>query len=118
MMVPDPDGVPRPVVEAGNHGPLINEINLKLDRRTGEVLRELTTSTNHANTRDVHAGPGDPGHRRLLGRRRATQVRRTAGDHHRRLHPYANAAGECTMGDLAADFTWDAPAERPGRPRP
>ena len=53
MMVPDPNGVPRPVVEAGNHGSLINEINLKLDPRTGEVIRELTRSTNHANTRDV-----------------------------------------------------------------
>ncbi len=53
MMVHDPNGVPRPVVEAGYYGQLINEINLKLDRDTGEVIRELTVSTNHAVTRDV-----------------------------------------------------------------
>ncbi|MEV4756987.1 5'-nucleotidase C-terminal domain-containing protein [Micromonospora sp. NPDC049559] len=52
-MLPDPAGAPRPVVEAANHGRLINEINLRLDPRTGEVLRDRTTSVNHANTRDV-----------------------------------------------------------------
>src|SRR5262249_38622356 len=49
--IPDPAGSPRPVVEAANHGRLINEINLQLDPKTGEVLRDRTTSTNHAVTR-------------------------------------------------------------------
>ena len=57
MMVPDPNGVPRPFVEAGCNGQLINEIDLRLDRRRGKVIRELTVSTNHANTQDVAPDP-------------------------------------------------------------
>ena len=109
MMVPDPNGVPRPVVEAGNHGSLINEINLKLDRRTGEVIRELTTSTNHANTRDV---PVDEELQYIADywtakgqKRYATPLAKVTGDFTRT----ANASGESTMGNLAADFAyWDA----------
>ncbi|MFD7154199.1 bifunctional metallophosphatase/5'-nucleotidase [Kribbella sp. NPDC059898] len=109
MMVPDPNGVPRPVVEAGNHGSLINEINLKLDPRTGEVIRELTTSTNHANTRDV---PVDEELQYIADywtakgqKRYATPLAKVTGDFTRT----ANASGESTMGNLAADFAyWDA----------
>lgn len=116
MMVPDPNGVPRPVVEAGNHGSLINEINLKLDRQTGEVIRELTSSTNHANTRDV---PVDPELQDLAdywtaqgSKRYAIPLARTTGDFTR----VANAAGESTMGNLAADFAyWDAARTADGK---
>ncbi|HEY3561761.1 MAG TPA: bifunctional metallophosphatase/5'-nucleotidase [Kribbella sp.] len=109
MMVPDPNGVPRPVVEAGNHGSLINEINLKLDPRTGEVIRELTTSTNHANTRDV---PVDEELQYIADywtakgqKRYATPLANVTGDFTRT----ANSSGESTMGNLAADFAyWDA----------
>ena len=109
MMVPDPNGVPRPVVEAGNHGSLINEINLKLDPSTGEVIRELTTSTNHANTRDV---PVDEELQYIAdywtakGKTRySTPLAKITGDFTRT----ANASGESTMGNLAADFAyWDA----------
>ncbi|MGV9308424.1 metallophosphoesterase [Nonomuraea sp. NPDC003727] len=45
--LPDPAGNPRPVVEAANHGRLINEINLKLDHRTRDVIRSETTAVNH-----------------------------------------------------------------------
>ncbi|MFD0854900.1 metallophosphoesterase, partial [Actinomadura adrarensis] len=56
-MLNDPSGKPRPVVEAADHGRLINEINLHLDPSTGEVLRDRTTSVNHANTKDVAPDP-------------------------------------------------------------
>jgi 5'-nucleotidase len=116
MMVPDPNGVPRPVVEAGNHGSLINEINLKLDPRTGEVIRELTRSTNHANTRDV---PLDEELQYIAdywtaqGKKRyATPLARVTADFTRT----PNASGESTMGNLAADFAyWDANQHPDGR---
>ncbi|GAA4214099.1 bifunctional metallophosphatase/5'-nucleotidase [Actinocatenispora rupis] len=116
MMVPDPNGVPRPVVEAGNHGSLINEITLKLDPRTGEVVRELTTSTNHANTRDVPVDPevqGIADYWTAQGRTRyATKLTTITGDFTRT----PNASGESTMGNLAADFAyWDANQNRDGR---
>ncbi|MET9315525.1 bifunctional metallophosphatase/5'-nucleotidase [Kribbella sp. NPDC003505] len=116
MMVPDPNGVPRPVVEAGNHGSLINEINLKLDPRTGEVIRELTRSTNHANSRDV---PLDEELQYIAdywtaqGKKRyATPLARVTADFTRT----PNTSGESTMGNLAADFAyWDANQHRDGR---
>ncbi|MFI2241870.1 bifunctional metallophosphatase/5'-nucleotidase [Streptomyces chrestomyceticus] len=104
MMVPDPDGVPRPFVEAGCHGQIINEISLRLDPGTGRVVRELTTSTNHPNTRDVAPHPelsdvvkywAGYGTRRAavpLGKQSASFTRTR------------NAAGESTMGDLVADW--------------
>ncbi|GCD39018.1 5'-nucleotidase [Streptomyces chrestomyceticus JCM 4735] len=104
MMVPDPDGVPRPFVEAGCHGQIINEISLRLDPSTGKVVRELTTSTNHPNTRDVAPHPelsdvvkywAGYGTRRAavpLGKQSASFTRTR------------NAAGESTMGDLVADW--------------
>ena len=104
MMVPDPDGVPRPFVEAGYNGQLINEINLRLDRRTGRVVRELTVSTNHANTQDVAR---DPGVQEIADywtayttRRGGTPIGRQTGSFTR----VRNAAGESTIGDLAADW--------------
>jgi len=104
MMLPDPDGVPRPFVEAGCYGQLVNEITLRLDPDTGAVIRELTTATNHPNTRDVTPDPdlksiagywADYGSRRArssLGTQTASFTRRR------------NAVGESTMGNLVADW--------------
>lgn len=107
--IPDPAGNPRPVVEAANHGRLINEINLQLDRRTGEVLRDKTTSANHAVTRDVTP---DPKIQKIVDywaaagdRKYAEKVATVTGDFTRT----ANAAGESTLADLAADVhLWTA----------
>ncbi|MBM9438041.1 bifunctional metallophosphatase/5'-nucleotidase [Actinacidiphila bryophytorum] len=109
MMVDDPNGVPRPVVEAGYYGQLLNETTIRLDARTGRIVRELTTSTNHAVTRDV---PQDPevadivaywtGKAAALD---ATPLARQTGD----LTRAANASGESTLGNLVADFlVWDS----------
>ncbi|WP_433855391.1 bifunctional metallophosphatase/5'-nucleotidase [Streptomyces kronopolitis] len=126
MMLPDPNGDPRPFVEAGCYGQLINEINLRLDRSTGSVIRELTTSVNHPNTREVTP---DPELRSIAGywadygsrRARSSLGTQTASFTRRR-----NAAGESTMGDLVADWAlWagrqehgpmDDPAEHPNTP--
>ncbi|MEV0804286.1 bifunctional UDP-sugar hydrolase/5'-nucleotidase [Kribbella sp. NPDC050281] len=107
--IPDPDGNPRPVVEAANHGRLINEINLQLDGRTGEVLRDKTTSANHAVTRDVTP---DPKIQKIVDywaaagdRKYAEPVATITGDFTRT----ANSAGESTLADLAADVhLWTA----------
>ncbi|WP_053724925.1 bifunctional metallophosphatase/5'-nucleotidase [Streptomyces sp. WM6378] len=104
MMLPDPRGNPRPFVEAGCHGQLINEINLRLDPRTGAVIRALTTSTNHPNTRDVAPDPvlkecADywTGYANRLG---AAPIGRVTASFTMHLSP----AGESTMGNLVADW--------------
>lgn len=108
-MVAGPDGVLRPVVEAGCHGKMINEITLKLDRRTGEVVKELTTAVNHANTHDV---PPDPQVQKIVNYWVDEGVKRyniplavQSGD----ITRARNAYGESAMGNLAADvLLWDA----------
>jgi 5'-nucleotidase len=108
-MLPDPNGTLRPVVEAGFHGQMINEINLKLDPDTGAVVRELTTSVNHANTHDI---PPDPEIQATVNYWVDSGVRRWVQPLAKQTGDFTRAAGplgESTMGDLSADFLyWDA----------
>ncbi|BCJ27748.1 bifunctional metallophosphatase/5'-nucleotidase [Actinocatenispora sera] len=114
MMVPGPDGVPRPVTEAGCNGQLVTEVNLKLDPSSGRFVRELTSATNHAVTRDV---PADPEVRDIVDywvaaadRLAATPIARQTGD----LVRTPNADGESTLGNFVADFIqWDAEQDGP-----
>ncbi len=115
-MLPDPDGVVRPVVEASHAGQMINEVNLKLDPRTGKVARDLTVSTNHPVTLDVTP---DPEIARIVDywtgfgdQRYALPAGHVTADFTRTL----NADGSCSMGDLAADFMlWDANSTDAGK---
>ncbi|MYV66008.1 bifunctional metallophosphatase/5'-nucleotidase [Streptomyces sp. SID2131] len=115
-MLPDPDGVPRPVVEAGNHGAVISEINLALDPRTGEVLRDRTRSVNHAVTRDVTP---DRDVQKIVDHWVARAARRFAEPLARQTGPFTrtpNAAGESTAADLYADVQyWNANRTPEGR---
>ncbi|MUN40180.1 MULTISPECIES: bifunctional UDP-sugar hydrolase/5'-nucleotidase [Actinomadura] len=114
-VLPDPAGAPRPVIEGLNHGRLISEIDLRLDR-SGEVLRGESRAVNHPVTRDV---PADPEVKRIAdywtargAQRFAEPVARQKGDFTRTQ----NAQGESTMGDLAADVQyWTAGRSRKGR---
>ncbi|HEY5784906.1 MAG TPA: metallophosphoesterase, partial [Microlunatus sp.] len=49
--IPDPVGKPRMVTSASSFGRVVTETTLTLDRRTGDVRRNKTTSTNHLVTR-------------------------------------------------------------------
>ncbi|MFD9813667.1 bifunctional metallophosphatase/5'-nucleotidase [Streptomyces sp. NPDC059080] len=104
MMLPDPSGNPRPFVEAGCYGQLINEITLRLDRTTGEVVRELTTTTNHPNTRDIAP---DPVLREIADYWAGYGARRAAGPLATQTASFTRtrkATGESTMGNLVADW--------------
>lgn len=115
-MVPDPAGVPRPIVEAGNHGAVINEINLSLDPRTGDVLRDRTRSVNHAVTRDVAP---DSAVQKIVDYWVARGARRFAEPLARQTGSFTrtpNAAGESTAADLYADVQyWNANRTRAGQ---
>ncbi|MFE5480899.1 bifunctional metallophosphatase/5'-nucleotidase [Streptomyces sp. NPDC056527] len=115
-MVPDPSGVPRPVVETGNHGALISEINLSLDPRTGEVLRNRTRSVNHAVTRDVAP---DREVQKIADYWSARGARRSAEPLAKQTGSFTrtpNAAGESTAADLYADVQfWNANRTREGQ---
>ncbi|MFI9593922.1 bifunctional metallophosphatase/5'-nucleotidase [Nonomuraea sp. NPDC052265] len=104
--LPDPAGNPRPVVEAANHGRLISEINLKLDRRTRDVIRPGTTAVNHPVTRDVTP---DPAMVKLVDHWNAKQKETYAkpygtitGD----LTRTRDATGQSTLGNTVADVEY------------
>ncbi|MFE6060259.1 bifunctional metallophosphatase/5'-nucleotidase [Streptomyces sp. NPDC056431] len=115
-MVPDPAGEPRPIVEAGHHGGVINEINLSLDPATGEVLRDRTRSVNHAVTRDVAP---DREVQKIVDYWVARGARRFAEPLARQTGSFTrtpNAAGESTAADLYADAQlWNANRTSQGR---
>lgn len=115
-MVPDPAGVPRPIVETGNHGALVNEIDLAIDPATGEVIRDRTRSVNHAVTRDVAP---DPEVQKIVDHWAARGAERFAEPLATQTGPFtraANAAGESTAADLYADVQyWNANRTREGK---
>ena len=46
-VLPDPDGQPRIVTSAYSFGRVVSEVHLMINRRTGEVVRNLSTAVNH-----------------------------------------------------------------------
>jgi 5'-nucleotidase len=47
-LLDDPDGVPRIVTSAYSYGRVVSELNLVIDPRTGDVVRDMSTAVNHA----------------------------------------------------------------------
>ncbi|MFI7233227.1 bifunctional metallophosphatase/5'-nucleotidase [Nonomuraea angiospora] len=115
-MILDPAGNPRPVVEAANHGRLINEMNLKIDPSTGDVIRSATTSVNHPVTRDVTP---DPAMARLVDYWRARGTRtyaRPVGKISGDITRTRAADGESTLGNLVADAEYADAVRNAGGP--
>ncbi|MEV0587015.1 bifunctional metallophosphatase/5'-nucleotidase [Nonomuraea sp. NPDC050310] len=112
--LPDPAGDLRPVVEPANHGRLINELNLKIDPRTRDVIRSATTSANHAVTRDV---PPDPDMTELVEywlAKGAESYARPVGALTGDVTRVRDADGESTLGNLAADVAHADSHRTPG----
>ena len=114
--IPDPAGNPRPVIEGLNHGVLISEVGLKLDPRSGEVLRDKTTAVNHPTTRDIAPDPAVQkiaDYWKARGDKRGAEVVAKQDGAFTRT---ANAQGESTLGDLAADAQyWEASQNKRGK---
>jgi 5'-nucleotidase len=51
--IPDPAGEPRIVTSAASFGRIITEVNLTINKRSHDVVREKSTATNHLVTRTV-----------------------------------------------------------------
>ncbi len=99
--VPGPDGVERPVVQGASNGRLVSEIDLTVDRRTGDVVS--TEAQNHPVTRDV---PRDPETTALIAKYDEAvapvareEVGTVAGD----ITRTADAEGESPLGNVIAD---------------
>ncbi|MFF2350176.1 bifunctional metallophosphatase/5'-nucleotidase [Kitasatospora sp. NPDC058115] len=55
--IPDPQGVPRSVTSAASFGRLYTEIDLKLDKTTGTIVRPSVKAENHIVRRTVEKAP-------------------------------------------------------------
>ncbi|MDY0813513.1 bifunctional metallophosphatase/5'-nucleotidase [Kitasatospora purpeofusca] len=55
--IPDPQGVPRSVTSAASFGRLYTEIDLKLDKGTGAIVRPSVKAENHIVRRTVEKAP-------------------------------------------------------------
>lgn len=55
--IPDPNGVPRSVTSAASFGRLFTEIDMKLDKTTGEIVRPSVKAENHVVRRTVEKAP-------------------------------------------------------------
>ncbi len=55
--IPDPQGVPRSVTSAASFGRLYTEIDLKLDKTTGTIVRPSVKAENHVVRRTVEKAP-------------------------------------------------------------
>lgn len=113
-MIPDPAGNPRSVTSAMAFGRLVTETNLKLDRRTKDVIRSSVVAVNRPVLRTVTPDPvqsaiiakwdalSAPLGNRLVGSITADIKRATNAD-----GTPDNRAAESSLGDLIADAQLD-----------
>lgn len=101
--IDDPDGNPRPVVEGSNHGRLISEINLWIDPATKDVVKEKSTSTNYANTRDVEPNQEIENMVSYWVERGAERFAEPVAKITSDLTRARNENGESTLANVAAD---------------
>ncbi len=83
----DPNGVGRTVTSAFSYGRVVSEINLVLDKDTGDVRRDLTRSRNHLVAQSALSP--DPAISAVIAK----------------WQPLAAAAGDTPIGTISADIT-------------
>ncbi|WP_141578696.1 bifunctional UDP-sugar hydrolase/5'-nucleotidase [Actinomadura sp. WMMA1423] len=101
--VKDPAGRPRLFSSGSSFGRVITEVNLKVDRRTGDIVRSSVTGDNHVVTRDV---PPDPATERFVQTwkdRVSVIADKPIGKITADVTRAPSAAGETALGDVIAD---------------
>ncbi|TNC26148.1 bifunctional metallophosphatase/5'-nucleotidase [Amycolatopsis alkalitolerans] len=102
-VIDDPAGNPRPVVQGASFGRLLSVVDLKIDRRTRDVVRSATIAHNEIVTRDV---PPDPAVQKLVDEAKtksAPIANEKVGTITADLKAAGAASGESTLGDVIAD---------------
>ncbi|MFI5531359.1 bifunctional metallophosphatase/5'-nucleotidase [Kitasatospora sp. NPDC051853] len=101
--IPDPNGVPRSVTSAASFGRLYTEINLKLDKRTGAIVRPSVTAANKVVRRTGEKAPDITeliGHYNKLA---APIANRPLGFIGADINGRGSSAFEKPLGDVIAD---------------
>ncbi|MEV4560939.1 bifunctional metallophosphatase/5'-nucleotidase [Kitasatospora sp. NPDC049285] len=115
-MIPDPNGVPRSVTSAASFGRLYTEIDLKLDKHNGTIVRPSVTAANHVVRRTVDKAPDMTqliDHYRTLS---APIANRAVGYISADINGRGSTALEKPLGDVIADaqLAGLAPADKGG----
>ncbi|TDC90320.1 bifunctional metallophosphatase/5'-nucleotidase [Actinomadura sp. 7K507] len=101
--VDDPEGEPRLFSSGSSYGRVITEVNLKVNRRTGDVVRPSLRGDNHVVTRDV---PPDPKTERFVQtwQDRVSEIADAPiGSITADLTRTPSPSGETALGDVIAD---------------
>src|SRR5437763_5226006 len=99
----DPAGNPRPVIQGSSFGRLLSVVDLKVDRRTRDVVRSETKAHNEIVTRDVTPDPAVASLVTEAATKSGPIANKAVGTITADLLAAQNAAGESTLGDVIAD---------------
>ncbi|NVI90556.1 bifunctional UDP-sugar hydrolase/5'-nucleotidase [Actinomadura sp. BRA 177] len=101
--VKDPKGNPRLFSSGSSFGRVITEVNLKVNRRTGDIIRSSVKADNHVVTRDVPPDPATEKFVQTWKDRVSTIADKPIGNITADLTRTPSAAGETALGDVIAD---------------
>jgi 5'-nucleotidase len=101
--VTDPAGNPRPFIEGLAFGRELSVVDLKIDKRTREVIRTATVARNHVVTRKVTPDPQIQAIIDLAKSKSGPIANRPVGTIAEDILRAQNAAGESPLGNLIAD---------------
>jgi 5'-nucleotidase len=102
-MVNDPAGQPRPMIQGSSFGRLLSVIDLKIDKRTRDVVRSETKAHNEIVTRTVTPDPTVAALVKDATTKSGPIANRKVGSITADLVRNQSAAGESPLGDVIAD---------------
>ncbi|MEU8346723.1 bifunctional metallophosphatase/5'-nucleotidase [Spirillospora sp. NPDC048832] len=101
--VKDPAGRPRLFSSGSSFGRVLTEVNLKVDRRTGDVVRSSVRADNHVVTRDVAPDPATKKFVQTWKDRVSVIADKPIGKITADLTRTPSPSGETALGDVIAD---------------
>lgn len=101
--VTDPAGAPRPLIQGLSFGRLISVVDLEIDRRSRDVLRDETVADNVIVTRDVTPDAEVQAIIDRAAEKSAPIANRQVGSITEDLTAPRTAVGETALGDVIAD---------------
>ncbi|GAA2427244.1 bifunctional metallophosphatase/5'-nucleotidase [Actinomadura vinacea] len=101
--VTDPAGRPRLYSSGSSFGRVVSQVDFKVDRRSGDVVRSSLKGDNHVVTRDVPADPSTERFVQTWKDRVSAIANKPIGNITADLTRAASPSGETALGDVIAD---------------
>lgn len=102
-VINDPKGNPRTVIQGASFGRLLSVVDLKIDKRTRDVVRSATAAHNEIVTRDVTPDPAAQALVNEASTKAAPIANEPVGSITADLVRAAPVSGESPLGDVIAD---------------